>query len=99
MNSPPASDALLRLRNVSKWFGEKQALAGVDLDVRPGEVHVVCGENGAGKSTLMNIIGGVLQPDEGEFIFDDRPVRFADPRRRAGPGLAWCISISGCCLP
>ena len=83
------SDALLRLRNVSKWFGEKQALAGVDLDVRPGEVHVVCGENGAGKSTLMNIIGGVLQPDEGEVIFDNRPARFADPlaASRAGVGM------------
>ncbi len=83
------SDTLLELRGVTKWFGQKQALAGVDLDVSRGEVHVVCGENGAGKSTLMNIVGGILQPDEGELLLDNRPARFADPvaASRAGVGM------------
>ena len=89
MSAPEAAGALLALRGVSKRFGDKQALAGVDLDVRGGEVHVVCGENGAGKSTLMNIIGGILQPDEGELLIDDAVVRFPDPvaASRAGVGM------------
>ena len=84
-----AAGALLALRGVSKRFGDKQALLGVDLDVRGGEVHVVCGENGAGKSTLMHIIGGILQPDAGELLIDDVAVKFADPvaASRAGVGM------------
>ena len=84
-----AAGALLALRGVSKRFGDKQALAGVDLDLRSGEVHVVCGENGAGKSTLMNIIGGILQPDEGELLINGAVVRFPDPvaASRAGVGM------------
>ena len=80
---------LLQLRGVSKRFGDKVALADVDLDVERGEVHVICGENGAGKSTLMNIIAGLMQPDEGEILFDGRPARFADPTdaARAGVGM------------
>jgi simple sugar transport system ATP-binding protein len=89
MSAPEAAGALLALRGVSKQFGDKQALAGVDLDVRGGEVHVVCGENGAGKSTLMNIVGGILQPDEGELLLDGAVVRLPDPvaASRAGVGM------------
>lgn len=57
----------LELRGVRKSFGPTIALDGVDLTVRPGEVHALIGENGAGKSTLMNIIAGALRPDAGEM--------------------------------
>jgi D-xylose transport system ATP-binding protein len=51
-----AAPALLALRGVSKRFGVVQALAGVDLTIRAGEVLALVGENGAGKSTMMRIV-------------------------------------------
>src|SRR5881396_633269 len=66
---------LLVMRGIRKSFGGVEVLKGVDFDVRPGEVHALCGENGAGKSTLMNILAGVHQPAGGEFVFGGR--RFA----------------------
>jgi ABC-type sugar transport system ATPase subunit len=59
-------DPLLVLRGVTKRYGGVQALAGVDLDVRAGEVHGLVGENGAGKSTLLKILSGAVVPDAGE---------------------------------
>jgi inositol transport system ATP-binding protein len=64
--------ALLSMHGVRKRFGGVQALNGVNLDVRAGEVHALVGENGAGKSTLMHILAGVHQPDEGRIDLDGK---------------------------
>jgi ribose transport system ATP-binding protein len=64
---------LLRAADISKRFPGVEALANVDFDVLPGEVHAVVGENGAGKSTLMHILAGVQQPDKGSVEFDGPP--------------------------
>jgi len=85
--SDPAKAPLLRLRGIAKNFGDKVALAHVDLDVEAGEVHVICGENGAGKSTLMNILAGILSPDAGQIELDGAPVRFADPIAAGRTGI------------
>lgn len=69
----PSSEPALRLEGIAKSFGATVALGGVDLTVRPGEVHALIGENGAGKSTLMNILAGGLRPDEGKLtLFGQR---------------------------
>jgi simple sugar transport system ATP-binding protein len=65
------------------------ANSGVDLDVRTGEVHALCGENGAGKSTLMKILYGMLQPDSGHIEVGGERVRFRSPSDaiKAGIGM------------
>lgn len=65
-----AAPPFLTLRGVSKRFGVVQALTGVDLDIRAGEVLALVGENGAGKSTMMRIIEGVASPDSGALAFE-----------------------------
>jgi ribose transport system ATP-binding protein len=61
------------MTGIVKRFGSTQALAGVDLDLRPGEVHALVGENGAGKSTLMKVLSGAERPDAGAMTLDGRP--------------------------
>ncbi|WP_322797476.1 sugar ABC transporter ATP-binding protein [Thermoflexus sp.] len=79
---------ILSLRNLYKAFPGVQALAGVSLDLYPGEVHALVGENGAGKSTLIKIAAGVHVPDAGEILFEGRPVRLEGPRHAAALGIA-----------
>jgi ABC-type sugar transport system ATPase subunit len=77
---------LIEARRIVKRFSGVLALKGVDFDLLPGEVHALVGENGAGKSTLINILTGVLVPDEGDLSIDGRSVRFDSPHdaREAG---------------
>jgi putative multiple sugar transport system ATP-binding protein len=53
------TDTILRMQDITKTFPGVRALQDVNLDVRPGEIHAICGENGAGKSTLMKVLSGV----------------------------------------
>ncbi len=83
-----APDALLEVREISKYFGSVNALSGISLSVYPGEVTCVLGDNGAGKSTLIKILSGVFPPDEGDFLVNGQPVRFTSPRDARGHGIA-----------
>ena len=69
----------LELKGISKSFGNLQANNQIDLKVGKGEIHAILGENGAGKSTLMNIVYGLLQPDSGEILVDDKLVKILEP--------------------
>ena len=85
-----SGDALLATHGVVKRFGGVIALKGVSFDLRPGEIHALCGENGAGKSTLINLLGGVYPHGsyEGEIFVDGKPARFATPRDAEHAGIA-----------
>ncbi len=69
----------LELKGISKSFGNLQANNQIDLKVGKGEIHAILGENGAGKSTLMNIVYGLLQPDSGEILVDDKLIKILEP--------------------
>lgn len=76
------------MRGVHKRFGATVALAGVDLEVKAGEVRAVVGENGAGKSTLMKVLAGVVGPDAGGMWLDGRPYAPRSPRDARAAGVA-----------
>jgi ABC-type uncharacterized transport system ATPase subunit len=82
---PPRSG--LAMRGIVKRFGPTTANRDIDLDVRPGEIHALLGENGAGKTTLMQVLYGLLQPDQGEIFVDGEPVRFATPLDAGDAGI------------
>jgi general nucleoside transport system ATP-binding protein len=73
--APPA----LEMRGIVKRYPGVIANDGIDLDLRPGEIHALLGENGAGKTTLMNILYGLATPDEGEIRINGEPVVIRDP--------------------
>lgn len=83
-----AGTPILEVRGITKRFpGGVVALDHVDIEIRAGEIHAILGENGAGKTTLMNILFGVLQPDEGEIYVNGKKVRFKSPLDAMNVGI------------
>ena len=78
---------VLELKGVSKAFGAVQALYQVDFAVSPGEVVALVGDNGAGKSTLIKCIAGINSIDEGEVLFEGKPVTIHGPKEAAKMGI------------
>lgn len=81
----------LELLSITKAYPGCVANDGVSLKVAPGEIHALLGENGAGKSTLMKIIYGVIKPDSGQMIWNDREVAISGPAhaRQLGMGMVF----------
>ncbi|MBC8635424.1 sugar ABC transporter ATP-binding protein [Caballeronia sp. EK] len=73
-------DTILEMRGIQKSFGPVKALNNVNMRVRQGEIHAICGENGAGKSTLMKILSGVYPHGSygGDVLYDGQERAFAD---------------------
>ena len=89
----PSSEPLLQCRDVAKRFGGLQALAGVTLDVRRGEILALVGPNGSGKSTLINMISGHFPLSAGEIALDGELISSLDPHEIAGQGVARTYQI------
>ncbi|WFR96750.1 ABC transporter ATP-binding protein [Rhizobium tumorigenes] len=93
MSSSDASPngALLSVRKLTKLFGSFAACNEIDLDIQPGEIHALLGENGAGKSTLVKMLFGVLEPSDGDIVWQGKPVSIPSPgdARRLGIGMVF----------
>src|SRR5438105_12290767 len=83
------SDVILEMRSITKTFPGVKALSDVNLVVRRGEIHAICGENGAGKSTLMKVLSGVYPHGsyEGDIVFDGEECRFTNIRDSEKRGI------------
>lgn len=79
---------MLRMDGIKKSFGNVQALKGVQLELRTGEVLALMGENGAGKSTLMNILQGAIEGYEGNILVDGQSVTLHSPADARRLGIA-----------
>ena len=83
------SDAILEMRHITKEFPGVKALSDVNLVVKRGDIHAICGENGAGKSTLMKVLSGVYPHGsyEGEIVYQGERVEFRDIRASEAAGI------------
>lgn len=79
---------MLEIKGLHKFFGGLAAVWDVNLSVREGEILGLIGPNGSGKSTLFNLISGVMRPDSGKILFQDKDITGAKPHEicRAGIG-------------
>jgi ABC-type uncharacterized transport system ATPase subunit len=77
----------LELQGITKRFGSLVANYHIDLSIAPGTIHALLGENGAGKSTLMNILYGLMQPDEGKILADGQPITVHSPKDALAAGI------------
>ena len=80
--------SIVEMRGISKSFPGVRALEDVSLAIAAGEVHMLLGQNGAGKSTLIKVLCGAAHPDDGELLFDGRPVRIASTSDARRLGIA-----------
>src|SRR6201982_2991970 len=81
------TDVDIGLKGITKRFGSLVANDRIDLSVSPRQVHALRDENAAGKTTLMNVLYGLLQPDEGEILLDGKKVQFASPKDAIAAGI------------
>ncbi len=88
MNRGQVDRIHLKVDDLRISFGGVQALAGVSLDVRRGEIFSLIGPNGAGKTVLLNCINGLYHPDGGHVFFEGKDITRVPSHRRAALGIA-----------
>jgi branched-chain amino acid transport system ATP-binding protein len=81
-------DVLLELEDIHMYFGKVNALSGVSLKIRKGEIHSVIGPNGAGKTVMMNCVNGLYHPQKGDIRYKGERVNHVSPHDRAKLGMA-----------
>lgn len=77
------SNVIISLEHVSKWFGNKQVLSDISLEIKQGEFVTFLGPSGCGKSTTLRLIAGFLEPDEGRILLGGEDISGVPPYKRA----------------
>ncbi len=84
---------MLKGKGLNKRFGGLKALSDVDFEIGSGEIVGLIGPNGSGKTTLFNVISGLIRPDSGEILFQDRPIQRMAPHKIAAMGIGRTFQI------
>ncbi len=79
--------ALLRVENMTHWFGGLRAVYDYDLEIEPGQIRGLIGPNGAGKTTIFNLITGRYKPTEGRVFLDSKEITGLQPHQIASMGI------------
>jgi ABC-type sugar transport system ATPase subunit len=77
----------IECKDIKKSFGSVEALKGVSITAKPGEVTAIIGDNGAGKSTLIKCISGVYSSDQGAILINGEQVSFTNPEESRSSGI------------
>jgi len=77
--NPATHEAVLRVDNLESYYGPIQAIRGVSLEVRDGQIVTVLGANGAGKTTLLKTISGVMNPEKGTVVLEGAEIQGCEP--------------------
>lgn len=85
--------AILTAENLSKSFGNVQAVASVSMDIHKGEILGVLGPNGSGKTTLFNLLTGVFLPDSGRIVFNGMDITEESAHKRCRMGIGRTYQI------
>ena len=80
--------ALLRVKGLAKHFGGLKAVDGVDMEIRPGEIHALIGPNGSGKTTIINMLSGLYVPTAGDIELGGTPIAGKRPHDITAQGVA-----------
>jgi branched-chain amino acid transport system ATP-binding protein len=80
--------AVLEIRNIHVYYGDMQALKGLSMEVKEGEVVALVGANGAGKTTTLRTVSGLLRPRTGEILFEGRPIHRIPPHEIVELGIS-----------
>jgi general nucleoside transport system ATP-binding protein len=83
----PPRPVVLEMRGITKRYPGVLANDHIDLELRDGEILALLGENGAGKTTLMNILYGLVTPDEGEILLNGKPIQITEPADAIARGI------------
>ena len=88
---PSSRKNILSLSDITKCYPNVIANDAISLELEPGKIHALLGENGAGKSTLVKIIYGLVKPDSGKMVFDQKTYRPENPKnaRHMGIGMVF----------
>src|SRR5207237_7613116 len=83
-----AEGTILRVDDIQTYYGSIQALKGITLEVREGEIVTLLGANGAGKSTTLRSINGLNHPQRGEIVFKGKEITRTSPHEIVRMGIA-----------